>query len=100
PRRVQSLQLVVAFQAVVQRLVEELQLLARVHAVEECDLLFRRLQSSGRLARLRGTVAEVAVQAELRIQAEAGHVQGAHQQADIPRLEPLDRLWRQAGRGQ
>src|SRR3546814_18411958 len=77
-----------------QRLVDELQLLFPVHAIEEFDLLRGGFESAGALAGNVCGVDEVLVKAELRVQALLGHFGDADHQSEEPRLEhlhPLDR---------
>src|SRR5690606_21807526 len=67
PGRVQLLDRRGAFLARLQRLLQELELLDLVHAVEEGDLLEPGLETGGGLVRLLRLLGEVRVEAELRI---------------------------------
>src|SRR3546814_4035779 len=80
-----------------QRLVDELQLLLPVQAIEEFDLLRGGFESAGALAGNACGVDEVLVKAELRVQAVLGHLGHGDHQSDEPRLEHLHPLRRQPG---
>src|SRR5690606_40355886 len=62
-------------------------LLAGIHAVEEGDLLARGLQAGGGLARGPGVPAQVRVEADLAVEAEAVHAQQGDEHAHVPRLD-------------
>jgi hypothetical protein len=74
---------------IVQGLGHVLLLFGRRHAIEHVDLLLAQFQAGHRLAFLPGQVAEMQVQAELRIQALPGHLLQADGGGHQPRLQVL-----------